>query len=52
MYFYIEDSVDFFKKIDIILVEEFIFFKDVREFFRKKFNFIIKLFMKIVDSKR
>ena len=52
MHFYIEDSVNFSKKTDTILVEELIFFKDARELLRKKLSFITKLFMKIADSKR
>lgn len=52
MHFYIEDSVDFSKKTDTILVEELIFFKDARELLRKKLKFITKLFMKIADYKR
>ena len=52
MHFYIQDSVDFSKKTDTILVEELIFFKDARELLRKKLNFITKLFMKIADYKK
>ena len=52
MHFYIENSADFSKKTDTILVEELIFFKDARELLRKKLNFITKLFMKIADYKR
>ena len=52
MHFYIENSVDFSKKTDTILVEELTFFKDARELLRKKLNFITKLFMKIADTKK
>ena len=52
MHFYIENSADFSKKTDTILVEELIFFKDARELLRKKLKFITKLFMKIADYKR
>lgn len=52
MHFYIEDSADFSKKTDTILLEELTFFKDARELLREKINFITKLFMKIADTKR
>lgn len=40
------------EKLDAILVEELVFFKDARELLRKKLNFITKLFMKIANYKR
>ncbi len=52
MHFYIEDSVDFSKKTDTILVEELTFFKDARELLKGKLNLITKLFMKIADTKK
>jgi O-methyltransferase involved in polyketide biosynthesis len=52
MYFYINDSIDFARKTDTVLIEERVFFTDARKMLSKKLGFYTRLAMRIVDNKK
>jgi O-methyltransferase involved in polyketide biosynthesis len=52
MYFYVDDSLEFSKKIDSVLIEERVFFTDARKILAKKLKLYTRIAMKIVDAKK
>ncbi|MDR2426993.1 MAG: class I SAM-dependent methyltransferase [Endomicrobium sp.] len=52
MYFYIDDSIEFSKKIETKLIEERVFFTDARKILAKKLGLYTRIAMKIVDDKK
>jgi O-methyltransferase involved in polyketide biosynthesis len=52
MYFYIDDSIEFSKRIETKLIEERVFFTDARKMLAKKLGLYTRIAMKVVDDKR
>jgi O-methyltransferase involved in polyketide biosynthesis len=52
MYFYINDSTEFSKKIGAELIEERVFFTDARKMLTKKLGLYTRIAMKVVDDKK
>jgi O-methyltransferase involved in polyketide biosynthesis len=52
MYFYINDSIEFSKRIEAKLIEERVFFTDARKILAKKLGLYTRIAMKIVDDKK
>jgi O-methyltransferase involved in polyketide biosynthesis len=52
MYFYINDSIEFSKRIETKLIEERVFFTDARKMLAKKLGLYTRIAMKVVDDKK
>jgi O-methyltransferase involved in polyketide biosynthesis len=52
MYFYVNDSVDFARKTDAILIEERAFFTAARKILSKKLGLYTRIAMRVVDNKK
>jgi hypothetical protein len=52
MCFYIDDSIEFSKKIEAKLIEERVFFTDARKILAKKLELYTRIAMKVVDDKK
>jgi O-methyltransferase involved in polyketide biosynthesis len=52
MYFFINDSTEFSKKVGTKLIEERVFFTDARKTLKKKLGLYTRIAMKVVDDKK
>ncbi|MDR1507517.1 MAG: class I SAM-dependent methyltransferase [Treponema sp.] len=52
MYFYINDSTEFSRRVGVKLVEERVFFTDARKMLKRKLKLYTRIAMKIVDDKK